>query len=122
MDRSSSEVVELVESGKADVGFVYDSAVAPDKLTSISLFNDDMCLIACEDSEFEDGIDLTATSLRLVSFPHPDALRRMLDGRAMRWEFSAETETIDAMLRLVASRIGACILPSRMPARRRALR
>ena len=115
MGRSSSEVVELVESGRADIGFVYDSAVATDELTSFPLFDDEMCLIACQDNEVGDCIDLTVTPQRLVGFPQGYALRRMLECGGMRLEFVAEAETIDAMLRLVASRVGACILPSRMP-------
>jgi DNA-binding transcriptional LysR family regulator len=115
MGRSSPEVVELVESGKADIGFVYDSAVASDELTSIPLFDDEMCLIARQDDEVEDCIDLTVTPRRLVGFPQGYALRRMLECGGMRLEFVAEAETVDAMLRLVASRVGACILPSRMP-------
>jgi DNA-binding transcriptional LysR family regulator len=115
MGRSSPEVVELVESGKADIGFVYDAAVASDELTSIPLFDDEMCLIACQDNAVEDCIDLTVTPLRLVGFPEGYALRRMLECGGMRLEFVAEAETVDAMLRLVASGVGPCILPSRMP-------
>jgi DNA-binding transcriptional LysR family regulator len=72
MARSSPEVVELVRSSKADIGFVYDPAVA-------------------------------------------SAPRKMLDGSGIKLEFAAEAETIDAMLRLVASEVGACVLPLRMP-------
>jgi DNA-binding transcriptional LysR family regulator len=115
MERSSSEVVELIESGKADVGFVYDSAVASEDLTSIPLFEDEMCLIIGVDSNIEDGVDLTVSPRRLVGFPKNHALRRMLEGGGLAPVFSAEAETIDAMLRLVASGVGACILPSRMP-------
>jgi LysR family transcriptional regulator, transcription activator of glutamate synthase operon len=120
MGRSSPEVVELVERGKANIGFVYDSAVASGELTSIPLFDDDMCLITCQDNEFEDGIDLTVTPLRLVGFSQHCALRRMLEADGMRPEFGAEVETVDAMLRLVASRVGACILPSRSRRRSKA--
>ena len=46
MGRSSPEVVALVESGKADIGFVYDAAVASDALASSPLFDDDMCPVS----------------------------------------------------------------------------
>jgi DNA-binding transcriptional LysR family regulator len=115
MGRSSPEVVELVESGKADIGFVYDSAVASADLTSIPLFEDEMCLIIGVDSNVEDGVDLTVSRQRLVGFPQNYALRRMLEGGGLKPDFAAEAETIDAMLRLVASGVGACVLPSRMP-------
>jgi DNA-binding transcriptional LysR family regulator len=115
MGRSSPEVVELVESGKADIGFVYDSAVASADLTSIALFEDEMCLITGIDSDVKDGIDLTVTAPKLLGFPHNYALRRMLEGGGLKPDFVAEAETIDAMLRLAASGVGACVLPQRMP-------
>jgi DNA-binding transcriptional LysR family regulator len=115
MGRSSPEVVELVESGKADIGFVYDSAVASPDLTTIPLFEDEMCLIMREGEAGPDGVDLTMTPPRLVGFPPNYALRKMLEGGGLHLEFAAEAETIDAMLRLVSSGVGACVLPSRMP-------
>jgi DNA-binding transcriptional LysR family regulator len=115
MGRSSPEVVQLVESGKADIGFVYDSAVASPDLTTIPLFEDEMCLIMREGEASPDGVDLTVASPRFVAFPQNYALRKMLEGGGLRPEFAAEAETIDAMLRLVSSGVGACVLPWRMP-------
>jgi DNA-binding transcriptional LysR family regulator len=115
MSRGSPEVVELVESGKADIGLVYDSAVASDELIAAPLFNDEMCLIAYKDDEVQECIDLTIAPLRLVGFPQGYALRRMLETGGIHPEFVAEAETVDAMLCLVASRLGACILPSHVP-------
>jgi DNA-binding transcriptional LysR family regulator len=115
MARSSLEVVELVENGKADLGFVYDSVVASPDLTSIPLFVDEMCLIIDQDSPISDGVDLMNARPRLVGFPEDYALRRMLEGGGLQLEFAAEAETVDAMLRLVASGVGACVLPQRMP-------
>jgi DNA-binding transcriptional LysR family regulator len=115
MGRSSPEVVELVESGKADIGFVYDSAVASPDLTTIPLFEDEMCLIMREGEACPDGVDLTVAPPKFVGFPHNYALRKMLEGGGLHPEFAAEAETVDAMLRLVSSGIGTCVLPSRMP-------
>lgn len=115
MGRSSPEVVTLVESGKADIGFVYDAAVASDALVSTSLFDDDMCLIVRDGVAVEDGADLGAMALRLVGFPSHYALRKMIHSAGLQPEFVAEAETIDAMLKLVSSGVGACILPSRIP-------
>jgi len=115
MGRSSPEVVELVESGKADIGFVYDAAVASPDVTSILLFEEEMCLIIGEDSGVAECVDLTIAPPRLVGFPPHYALRKMLDGGALRLEFAAEVETVDAMLRLASLGVGACVLPSRMP-------
>lgn len=115
MGRSSPEVVALVESGKADVGFVYDAAVASDNLASATLFDDDMCLIVRGDVELPDDVDLAGMDLRLVGFPPHYALRKMIHSAGLEPEFVAEAETIDAMLKLVSSGVGACILPSRIP-------
>jgi DNA-binding transcriptional LysR family regulator len=115
MGRSSPEVVELVENGKADIGFVYDSAVASADLTTIPLFEDEMCLIMREEVCCSGEVDLTVAPPKFVGFPQNYALRRMLEGGGIRPVFAAEAETIDAMLRLVSSGVGTCVLPSRMP-------
>lgn len=115
MGRSSPDVVALVESGKADVGFVYDAAVATDNVASTPLFDDEMCLIVRHDVPLSDAVDLGGMPLRLVGFPPHYALRKMIHSAGLQPEFMAEAETIDAMLKLVSSGVGACILPSRIP-------
>jgi DNA-binding transcriptional LysR family regulator len=115
ISRSSPEVVALVESGKADIGFVYDSAVDSAAFRATPLFEDEMCVITRGDSPLRDEIDLTTSRHRLVGFPSHYALRRMLSGSGLTPEFAAEAETIDAMLKLVSSGVGACILPTRIP-------
>lgn len=115
LGRSSPEVVELVESGKADLGFVYDSAVASPNLLSTPLFEDEMRLIVRAGSTDEQEIDLLAANCKLVGFPPHYALRKMLHSGGLQPVFVAEAETVDAMLKLVSSGIGACVLPSRIP-------
>jgi DNA-binding transcriptional LysR family regulator len=39
----------------------------------------------------------------------------MLKSGGLHLEIAAEAETIDAMLKLVSSRVGICVLPSRIP-------
>ena len=39
----------------------------------------------------------------------------MLQSSGLALEFAAEAETIDAMLKLVSSGVGACVLPTRIP-------
>lgn len=115
--RSSPEVVTLVESGKAELGFVYDSAVVSECLVSQPLFDDDMCLIVRQGSAMagEDDVDLVGATLKLVAFPEQYALRRMLHHSGICAEYVAEAETVDAKLKLVSSGVGACILPERIP-------
>jgi DNA-binding transcriptional LysR family regulator len=50
LGRSSPGVVELVEAGRAEIGFVYDSAVASDELEITPLFEEAMCLVVHENS------------------------------------------------------------------------
>ncbi|UIF84615.1 LysR family transcriptional regulator [Cupriavidus sp. UYPR2.512] len=117
MGRSSPEVVELVETGKADIGFVYDVAVASDAVEIVPLFDDVMTLIVSQNSPSValEGVDLEAQRLPLVAFPAHYALRRMLHRKGLDTNVVAEVDTVDAMLRLVASTGGQCVLPDRVP-------
>jgi len=115
LGRSSPEVVALVESGKADIGFVYDSAVTSADLALTPLFEDEMCLIAPAADDLPPEVDLTTTCYRLIGFPPHYALRRMLQNSGLHLDVVAEAETVDAMLKLVSSRIGYCVLPSQIP-------
>jgi DNA-binding transcriptional LysR family regulator len=116
MARSSPDVVELVEKGKADIGFVYDSAVASDTLTSVALFDDKMCFIVQKGQYPTDAhINLHDAQIALVAFPEDYALRRMLKSADLNDAVVAEANTIDAMLQLVSLGIGGCILPEHTP-------
>jgi len=116
MAGGSPDVVDLVEKRKADIGFVYDSAVASDLLESTPLFDDTMCVIIHR-NDFDDaaGVDLFASKFPLVGFPETFALRKMIKRAGLDAQVIAEANTLEAMLRLVASGIGRCILPDRIP-------
>jgi DNA-binding transcriptional LysR family regulator len=92
LGRSSPEVVELVESGKADVGFVYDTAVASDAVTITPLFVQTMCVIAHENSQFARAseLGLRGTEMPLIAFPPSYALRRMLRAEGLDTHVVAE--------------------------------
>jgi DNA-binding transcriptional LysR family regulator len=117
LGRSSPEVVELVESGKADVGFVYDTAVATDTVEITPLFTEDMCLVVHNSSPFAGlpDIDLEQKTVPLIVAPPHYALRRMLHKHRLDNEVAAEVETIDAMLKLASVTSGQCVLPDRIP-------
>ncbi|MCS3504295.1 DNA-binding transcriptional LysR family regulator [Achromobacter sp. JUb104] len=118
MARSSPEVVDLVASGKAELGFVYDSAVASPGLVSVDLFEDEMCLIVrLDDTSYGDVANLWQTHQRLVAFPEHYALRKMLQHSRLNYVVSAETDTVDSALELVSAGIGNCLLPCRIPDR-----
>jgi DNA-binding transcriptional LysR family regulator len=117
LGRSSPGVVELVEAGRAEIGFVYDSAVASDELEITPLFEEGMCLVVHENSRFAalDAVSLNEETPPLVVFPASYALRRMLHSRAFNATVAAEVETVDAMLKLVSVTNGQCVLPSLIP-------
>ncbi|MDQ7980583.1 LysR family transcriptional regulator [Paraburkholderia sp. SARCC-3016] len=117
LGRSSPGVVELVESGRAEIGFAYDSAVASDQLEITPLFEDTMCLVVHEHSQFATraSVDLRSESVPLVAFPAGYALRKMLHTKEFDATVTAEVETVDAMLKLVSMTNGQCILPDLIP-------
>jgi DNA-binding transcriptional LysR family regulator len=119
LGRSSPGVVELVESGKAEIGFVYDSAVASDQLEITPLFEENMCLVVHRNSNFAKraSVDLRKEVPPLVVFPSSYAQRRMLHPKEFEATIAAEVETVDAMLRLVSLTNGNCILPDLIPAK-----
>lgn len=119
LGRSSPGVVELVESGKAEIGFVYDSAVASAQIEITPLFEERMCVVVHENSRLASlkSIDLTVDAPPLVVFPASYALRRMLHSREFDAKIAAEVETVDAMLKLVSLTNGQCILPDLIPAK-----
>ncbi|WP_141211520.1 LysR family transcriptional regulator substrate-binding protein, partial [Brucella grignonensis] len=88
-----------------------------DAVASTRLFEDEMSLICSTEHAFPDEIDLTATRPRFVAFPAHYALGKMLQSSGIRAEIAAETETVYAMLRLVAVGVGVCVLPERIPDR-----
>ena len=116
LNRSSPEVVALLEAGKVDVGFVYDVMVASGNLNILNLFSEEMVLICHRELCPQDGpIDLLQTSLPLICFPPHYALRRMLEYAKIDRNVVAEVETVDAMLKLVNGKLGCCVLPERIP-------
>jgi LysR family cyn operon transcriptional activator len=117
LGRSSPGVVELVENGRAEIGFAYDSAVASDQLEITPLFEDTMCLVVHESSRFATraSVDLRAEAVPLVAFPVGYALRKMLHTKEFDATVAAEVETVDAMLKLVSMTNGQCILPVLIP-------
>ncbi|MFA5957669.1 LysR family transcriptional regulator [Hyphomicrobium sp.] len=111
--RSSPDVIALVETGKVEIGFVYDEAVATANVEETILFDEKMSLVVSEDSVLAnaDSVDLRETQLSLVVFPAPYSQRRMLQLHGLDSHAVAEVDTLDAMLKLVSLTSGQCILP-----------
>ncbi|MBU9323151.1 LysR family transcriptional regulator [Burkholderia gladioli] len=119
LERSSPGVAEMVEGGGAEIGFVYDAAVASDLLEITPLFDEEMGFVVHQSSRFASlaAITLDAHTPPLIVFPPSYALRRMLHGRAFDAKVAAEVDSMDAMLKLVSLTNGQCILPMRIPSR-----
>ncbi len=116
LGRGSPEVVDLVESDKADVGFVYDVAVTSDNLNILNLFEETMILICHrDDSSRFAAADLATDTIPMICFPPHYALRQMMRSAKIDRNVIAEVDTVDAMLKLVKSRLGCCVLPDRLP-------
>jgi len=114
--RSSPEVVDLVEGGSAEIGFVYDTAVATDAVEITPLFEETMTLVvqALSPIAKQKSVDLATQKIPLVIFPEHYALRRMLDRHGFTPEVAVEVETVEAMLRLVSLTSACCVLPDRI--------
>jgi LysR family cyn operon transcriptional activator len=118
LGRSSPDVVEMVENGQADIGFVYDTAVVSDAVTITHLFEESMALFVHEQSPLAnlEHIDLRTHQVPLIVFPPQYALRRMLHAEGLDVLVAAEVDTADAMLKLASLTRGQCVLPQSMPA------
>lgn len=116
LGRGSPEVVKLVETGKADIGFVYDVAVTADDLIVERLFEERMCLLHHEDVvAHPPTVGGPPWEFPLITFPKYYALRRMLHLAKLDQNVIAEVDTVDVMLNLVAHKLGLCILPRLVP-------
>ncbi len=116
LGRGSPEVVNLVGSGKVDLGFVYDVAVTIEGLNVERLFEERMCLVYHRDTPVDVPVDDGQSwAAPLVTFPKYYALRQMLHRAQLDRHVVAEVETVDAMLRLVSCKLGVCVLPDLIP-------
>ena len=117
LGRGSPDVVRLVERSQADIGFVYDEAVASDEVETTFLFEETMKLVAHNETSLakESDVDLRGLNLPLVVFPTHYSLRRMLQADNLDLNPAAEVENLDAMLKLVSLTKGQCVLPSGVP-------
>lgn len=116
LGRSSPDVVELVRSGRVDLGFVYDVAVTVNALTIDHLFEERMCLVCHQDNKVAPPAQGQGPwGPALITFPKHYALRQMLHRSGLDRNVVAEVETVDTMLRLVSYKLGVCVLPDLMP-------
>lgn len=113
---SSANVVESVERGKADIGFVYETAVDVPDLISEPLFEERLALYMRAEKD-ADAIALTdMAALKLILPPKPYALRRMVE-RALGSSVQPyiECDSLELSLRLVLISDGVTVLPESLP-------
>ncbi|WP_341962794.1 LysR family transcriptional regulator [Pseudomonas sp. RC10] len=116
---SSPHVIEMVENGHSDIGFVYDTAVVSETLEIAHLFEERMALFVHESSPLAalTEVDLTEASPPLIVFPPQYELRRMLRNEGVNFVVAAEVDTVDAMFKLTSLTQGHCVLHASMPDR-----
>lgn len=118
--RPASAVVDLVRFGKADIGFVYGHVPADADIRSEHLFFEEM-ILACPPSLPD--LDRIRRERRLnadvplVAFPRGYALRDLLDRviRVRARQIQVEVETLDALMAIAGTGVGACLLPASIP-------
>jgi DNA-binding transcriptional LysR family regulator len=113
---SSANVVESVERGMADVGFVYDTAVDAAELVSITLFEERLALYASVANELSADMLSNLSALKLILPPKQFAVRRMVE-RALGSTVLPfiECDSLELCLRLVSLSDGVTVLPEGMP-------
>lgn len=113
---SSTGVVESVERGKVDIGFVYEVAVDTPKMRSDYLFDESFALFAQADVDIS-NITEEVFRKQLILPPKNYALRRIIERFLEKpTQPFIECNSLELCLRLVASTAGITILPSDLPA------
>ncbi|MFL9888631.1 LysR family transcriptional regulator [Paraburkholderia agricolaris] len=113
---SSANVVESVERGKCDVGFVYETAVDGPDMTSEPLFEERLALYTRADNDAGADKLLNLAALKLILPPKPYALRRIVE-RVLGYGVQPyiECDSLELSLRLVLICDGVTVLPDGMP-------
>ncbi|HXZ07065.1 MAG TPA: substrate-binding domain-containing protein, partial [Paraburkholderia sp.] len=114
---SSANVVESIERGRADIGFVYETAVDGPELVSQPLFEETLALYdrAGPDAEIDD-VAPSLADMKLILPPRAYALRRMVEralGSAVQPYI--ECDSLELSLRLVSMSDGVTVLPAALP-------
>ncbi|SEE98415.1 DNA-binding transcriptional regulator, LysR family [Burkholderia sp. WP9] len=113
---SSANVVESVERGKADIGFVYETAVDVPDLISEPLFEERLALYTAADDDTDAHALTNLAALKLILPPKPYALRRMVE-RSLGGSVQPyiECDSLELSLRLVSISGGVTVLPESLP-------
>ncbi|MFM0046422.1 LysR family transcriptional regulator [Paraburkholderia sediminicola] len=113
---SSANVVESVERGKSDIGFVYETAVDGLNMISEPLFEERLALYTRANCDTNSDKLLNLAALKLILPPKPYALRRIVE-RVLGYSVQPyiECDSLELSLRLVSICDGVTVLPDGMP-------
>ncbi|MCG5073340.1 LysR family transcriptional regulator [Paraburkholderia tagetis] len=113
---SSTNVVESIERGRADIGFVYETAVDGPDLVSQPLFEETLALYTRADADTDTDAVPGLAAMKLIVPPRAYALRRIVEralGAAVQPYI--ECDSLELSLRLVSMTDGVTVLPSTLP-------
>jgi DNA-binding transcriptional LysR family regulator len=113
---SSANVVESIERDRAEVGFVYDSAVDAPDMVSVPLFEERLALYTRADSAVAADTLSQLASHKFILPPRSFAVRRTVEtasGGAIRPFI--ECDSLELSLRLVSISDGVTVLPDTLP-------
>lgn len=115
--RTCTEIVKLVRDGGAALGLVYGTHVTVEDMAMLHLFNETMVVGCTPNLEGVNQLREQGTlpdKMPMVLSPRGHSVRLTMD-RAFppgKLVVKAEVETLDAMMALAGSGIGACVVPA----------
>ena len=113
---SSTGVVESIERGRAEIGFVYEVAVDAPEMHSDYLFDEALAFFARSDDDLGELEEEALLKRQLILPPKSYALRRMVERFFEKpVQPFIECNSLELCLRLVASTGGVTILPANLP-------
>lgn len=122
LGRTSADAAKVVSEGHADIGLVYGTNIADERLAMLHLFNESMVVAAPPGHPITERIRADGVLPKhtpVLVFPRGCSIRSMVD-RAFppgHLVIKAEVEALDAMLCLAGHGTGVCILPAHLPKR-----
>ena len=122
LGRTSADAAKVVSEGHADIGLVYGTNIADERLAMLHLFNESMVVAAPTGHPITERIRAEGVLPKhtpVLLLPRGCSIRSMVD-RAFppgHLVIKAEVEALDAMLCLAGNGMGVCVLPSHLPLR-----
>jgi DNA-binding transcriptional LysR family regulator len=122
LGRTSADAAKAVSEGHADIGLVYGTNIADERLAMLHLFNESMVVGAPLNHPIAEKIRQDGALPKhtpILVLPRGCSVRNLIDrvfppGHLV---IKAEVETLDAMLSLAGSGLGVCVLPAHLPLR-----